>query len=363
MSSITGKRIKTSIFGESHGSAIGVVVDGLPAGERIDVEVLQRFLNRRAPGRMAFTTLRKENDVPEFLSGILNGITTGAPLCAIIRNENTRSGDYDQFLSVPRPSHADYGAYLRYSGHNDIRGGGHFSGRLTAPLCIAGGIALQILSRRGITVGAHIASIGPVKDLRFDSVYIKANELSGISNKPVPVIDDNAGDEMIRIIEAARIDLDSIGGTIECAAIGYPPGIGTPIFDGLENRLASMIFGIPAVRGIEFGTGFSSADMRGSEHNDEYTISESTGAIRTKTNHHGGIIGGISTGMPIILSVAIKPTPSIGIEQNSVNISEMIDTTLKINGRHDPCIVPRAVPCVEAAVGLTLLDMLLCEHE
>ena len=363
MSSITGKRIKTSIFGESHGSAIGVVVDGLPAGERVDIEMLQCFLNRRAPGRMAFNTPRKESDVPEFLSGILNGITTGAPLSAVIRNENTRSGDYDQFRNIPRPSHADYGAQIRYDGHNDIRGGGHFSGRLTAPLCIAGGIALQILSRRGITIGAHIASIGPVKDLRFDTVDIGADELIAVSNKSIPVIDDNAGDEMISIIEAARSASDSVGGIIECAVVGYPVGIGTPMFDGLENRLASAIFGIPAVRGIEFGSGFSSAAMRGSEHNDDFTISQSTGVIQTKTNHHGGIIGGISTGMPIILSVAIKPTPSIGIEQNSVDISQTIDTTLKISGRHDPCIVPRAVPCVEAAVGLTLLDILLCEHE
>ena len=361
MSSVTGKRIKASIFGESHGNAIGVVIDGLPAGEKIDFDALRFFLRRRTPGRMAINTPRRENDTPELLSGIINDVTTGAPLCAIIHNEDTRLADYAVFRNVPRPSHADYGALLRYHDYNDIRGGGHFSGRLTAPLCIAGGITLQILSRRGITVGAHIASIGSVHDICFDPVEIDANQLSGIARKSIPVLDDNAGSAMVGAIEAVCDAGDSLGGIIECAVLGYPAGIGTPMFDGLENRLASLIFGIPAVRGIEFGAGFASANMNGSTHNDEYTIIDEI--IRTKTNNHGGIIGGISTGMPIILRAAIKPTPSIGREQKSISISQGENTSLKITGRHDPCIVPRAVPCIEAAVGLVLLDMLLCEHE
>ena len=361
MSSTMGEKIKISIFGESHGRAIGVTIDGIPAGEKIDAGELQKFLNRRAPGRMDYQTQRRESDIPEFVSGIFDGVATGAPICAIIRNENTRSKDYSAFRDLPRPSHADYPAQLRYHGFNDIRGGGHFSGRLTAPLCVAGGLALQILARKGIAVGAHIASIGSVRDVPFDPVGVNAEELRSLTGKPVSVLNDEAGTAMVDTIEAARNSQDSVGGIIECAAVGYPGGIGTPMFDGLENRLASAIFGIPAVRGIEFGAGFASADMRGSVHNDAYTMAD--GGIRTKTNHHGGIIGGISTGMPIVLRVAIKPTPSIGLEQASVDISRMEETPLKIEGRHDPCIVPRAVPCVEAVVGIILLDMLLCEQE
>ena len=361
MSSMLGKRIKVSIFGESHGQGIGVVIDGIPAGERIDKKVLQKFLDKRAPGHMAHQTSRYESDTPEFLSGILGGVTTGAPICAFIRNENTLSSDYEKFCDIPRPSQADYSAHLRYNGFNDIRGGGHFSGRLTAPLCIAGGLALQILARRGVFIGAHIASIETVEDVKFDPVSVCAAELKSIAAKTFSVIDDHVGVAMINIIENAYMQQDSVGGIIECAVVGYQGGVGTPIFDGMENRLASAIFGIPAVRGIEFGAGFASAYMRGSVHNDAYTINN--GNVRTKTNHHGGIIGGISTGMPILLRVAVKPTPSIRQKQNSVSLSHMKEVTLEITGRHDPCIVPRAVPCVEAVVGIVLLDMLLCEQE
>ena len=360
MSSTIGEKIKVSIFGESHGSAIGVVMDGIPAGEKIDREALQRFLDRRAPGRRDYQTPRSESDIPHFISGVLNGRATGAPLCALIYNEDTQSKDYDAFSKVPRPSHADYTAELRYGGFNDIRGGGHFSGRLTAPLCIAGGLALQILAQRGIVIGAHIASIGSAQDTPLDPVAISAEELQALAQKPFPVLDSNAEDAMIKTIEAVQDEQDSVGGIIECAAVGYPGGIGTPLFDGLENRLAAAIFGIPAVRGIEFGAGFAAAGMRGSTHNDAYSIID--GVIKTKTNHHGGIIGGISSGMPIILRVSIKPTASIGLEQCSVDTVRMVETPLKIEGRHDPCIVPRAVPCVEAAVGMVLLDRLLSEQ-
>ena len=360
MSSTMGERLKISIFGESHGEAIGVVIDGVPAGEKLDLQALQVFLNRRAPGRASYHTPRRESDTPEFVSGVLNGTATGAPICAIIRNESTRSQDYDKQRCVPRPSHADYPAQLRYGGFNDVRGGGHFSGRLTAPLCVAGGLALQILARRGIIVGAHIASIGKTQDARFDAVGVSAEELCNLAEKPFPVIDDSAGKTMVELIETVRAAQDSVGGIIECAAVGFPGGIGTPMFDGLENRLAAAMFGIPAVRGVEFGAGFAAAEKSGSEHNDAYIILD--GKIRTETNNHGGIIGGISTGMPIILRTAIKPTPSIGRRQRSVDMSRLESVTLEIEGRHDPCIVPRAVPCVESAVGIVLLDMLLCEQ-
>ena len=361
MSSTMGKRVKISIFGESHGGGIGVLIDGFPAGEHFDMDELQRFLDRRAPGRTNYQTSRHEGDVPEFLSGLLDCVTTGAPICAVIRNENTRSRDYDSLRDLPRPSHADYTAHLRYNGFHDIRGGGHFSGRLTAPLCIAGGLALQVLAKKGITIGAHISQIGSEKDCFFDLAGISADELERISQKPLPVIDDGAGTRMLETIAEAKVEHDSVGGVIECAAIGFPAGIGTPMFDGIENRLASAIFGIPAVRGVEFGAGFAAAAMRGSEHNDAFAIDG--GEIVTKTNNHAGAIGGISTGMPIVLRAAFKPTPSIGKEQTTVSLSKMEEAPLTVDGRHDPCIVPRAVPCVEAAVAITLLDMLLCERE
>ena len=361
MSSTQGKKIKLSVFGESHGPVIGIVIDGMPAGEPIDMEALQLFTDRRAPGLADYQTARRESDTSEFLSGIHGGKTTGAPICVIIRNENTRSKDYDSLRDIPRPSHADYTAHLRYNGFHDIRGGGHFSGRLTAPLCAAGGLALQILARRGVTVGAHINQIASVTDASFDPITVSDDDLIRLGAKAFPVLDAGAGAEMQAAIAAAKAENDSIGGIVECAAVGFPCGIGTPMFDGIENRLASAIFGIPAVRGIEFGAGFSSTLMRGSLHNDAYTVEQ--GQVKTTTNNHGGVIGGISTGMPIIMRVAFKPTPSIGIEQVSVSLSRLENTPVTVNGRHDPCIVPRAVPCVEAVTGLVLLDMLLSEHE
>ena len=356
-----GTKVKLSIFGESHGLAIGAVIDGFPVGEAIDMEALRLFMERRAPGRANYQTTRRESDAPEFLSGIMDGKTTGAPVCVIIRNENTRSKDYDALRDIPRPSHADYTAHLRYNGFHDIRGGGHFSGRLTAPLCAAGGIALQILARRGITVGAHISQIADVADTAFNPATVSSDDLKKLCAKSFPVSDDSAGTKMMEAIASAKAENDSVGGTIECAAVGFPGGIGTPMFDGVENRLASAIFGIPAVRGIEFGAGFSAAEMHGSRHNDAYAINN--GQITTKTNNHGGVIGGISTGMPIIFRAAFKPTPSIGIEQESVSLSRSEAAAMTVDGRHDPCIVPRAVPCVEAVTAIVLLDMLLNEHE
>lgn len=357
MPSVFGENIKVSIFGQSHSEAIGVVVDGLPAGFEVDMDALNAFLARRAPGQGKFTTARKESDLPEFVSGIVDGVTCGAPLCALIRNKDTRSGDYADLRDHPRPSHADYPAYVKFGAAHDIRGGGHFSGRLTAPLCVAGGIALQMLAGRGVRVGAHLCSVGDVQDERFDPVSVGERDFERIAANGFPVLDEMAGARMFDAIERARMDADSIGGTIECAATGLPAGLGDALFGGLEGRLSQALFGIPAVKGVEFGSGFDGARMRGSENNDPFVMQE--GSVRTLTNNAGGILGGIATGMPLIMRVAIKPTPSIGRAQRSVSLSEGKPYELTICGRHDPCIAPRAVPVVEAAVALVLLDMMM----
>ncbi|MCL2108214.1 MAG: chorismate synthase [Oscillospiraceae bacterium] len=328
--------LQISIFGQSHSPAIGVTLSGIPAGFRIDFDELNRFLQRRAPGQGSHTTSRKEADTPEFLSGLSeNGVTCGAPLTAIIRNTDTRSSDYEQLRDIPRPSHADYPAFAKYGTAHDIRGGGAFSGRLTAPLCIAGGICLQLLREKGVSISAGITQIG----------LVKSKEAAPI---PTP------SDAMLTAIEAARQDGDSLGGIIECRVEGLPAGVGEPIFGGLENRIAAVVFGIPAVKGIEFGNGFAAAELLGSQNNDEFCITN--GKIVTKTNNHGGILGGISTGMPLIFRTAFKPTPSIAKPQTSVSLSRMQEVPLSIKGRHDPCIVPRAVPCVEAAAALAIYN-------
>ncbi len=356
MSSNFGQDIRITIFGQSHSEGIGVVIDGLPAGETIDMEQVRQFMSRRAPGSTAYVTPRKEEDEPIILSGLLDGVTCGAPLCAMIENKDVRSKDYSGLRDVPRPSHADYPAHIKFEGFNDIRGGGHFSGRLTAPLCFAGAICKQILVRRGVTVGAHIAAVGTAQDKLLDPACVSAAQLDSIGKKAFPVMDDEAASLMIAQIEAVAQKQDSIGGIVECCAVGLPVGLGEPMFDGLENRLAAAIFGIPAVRGIEFGAGFAAAKMRGSEHNDAYYFEDDM--VKTRTNNHGGILGGISTGMPVLFRVAFKPTASIGLEQNSVNLAEKTNSTLKIKGRHDPCIVPRAVIAVEAVAAIVLLDIL-----
>lgn len=357
MASEFGKHLTVSLFGQSHGNAIGVVVDGLPAGFAVDEDALAQFLARRAPGRSPLTTPRHEADTPEFLSGLVDGKTCGAPLCAVIRNTNTRSADYAELLDLPRPSHADYPAFVKYGGAADMRGGGHFSARLTAPLCIAGGIALQMLAARGITVGAHIAAIGGEADDAFDPVRVDADTLRAVTEKPLPVLNDEAGKRMADVIAAAAAEDDSVGGIVECAAVGLPVGLGDPMFDGMENRLAAALFGVPAVKGVEFGAGFAAAAMRGSEHNDPYRMEN--GRVVTETNNAGGIAGGITTGMPLLLRAAFKPTPSIGKPQRTVRLSTGENAPLTVHGRHDPCVVLRAVPCVEAVTALVLLDMLL----
>ena len=357
MSSIYHGHLTVSIFGQSHSPAIGVTMDGIPAGLAVDLEELQTFLDRRAPGRNFWSTPRKEADVPEILSGLVDGKTCGAPLTAILRNTNTRPGDYAALRDIPRPGHADYTAEIKYGGFQDPTGGGHFSGRLTAPLCVAGGICKQLLEREGIFIGAHIAAIGGISDRPFDPVGVTADDLIAPGRKPFPVLDDGAGDAMKAAIAKAKGELDSLGGIIECAAVNLPAGLGDPMLDGMENRIARLTFAIPAVKGVEFGTGFGVANLRGSENNDPFTMEN--GTVRTKTNHAGGILGGITTGMPLLLRAAVKPTPSIGREQDSVSLSRGEKVKLRIQGRHDPCIVPRAVPCVEAVAAIAIYDALL----
>lgn len=356
MASYLGEHIHVSVFGQSHSPAIGVVVDGLPAGEKVDMEELGRFLKRRAPGQTPTSTPRKEADLPHFLSGLVDDVTCGAPLAALIENTNTRSQDYEQLRDKPRPGHADFTAQVKYGGFQDVAGGGHFSGRLTAPLCIAGGICLQILKRRGIEVAAHIASIAGQADRPFDPMGESTETLEALKRAPFPALDEKAGELMRKAIFEAKEDRDSVGGIVECLVTGVPAGLGDPMFGGMENRLAAALFGIPAVKGVEFGEGFGVAKLRGSQNNDPFTVKD--GKIVTETNHSGGILGGITNGMPLVFRLAVKPTPSISKPQQTVSLSENRVEELVITGRHDPCIVPRAVPVVEAVTALVLSDLL-----
>ena len=352
-----GNKLRLTIFGESHGPAIGAVLEGLPAGEAIDLRGVQKQMARRAPGHDLSATPRKETDEPEILSGMLNGLTTGAPLCAVIRNADTHSADYDSLKNVPRPGHSDYTAFVRYGGFNDVRGGGRFSGRMTAPLVFAGAVCRQILSRRGVTVGAHVLSVRNAEDEPFDPVNIPASLLEDLSSRYFPTIDRCAEEVMRAQIEEARRSLDSVGGVVECAAAGLPAGHGGPLAEGAESSLSSLLFAIPACRGVEFGAGFRAARMLGSENNDPFYYDGDT--VKTRTNRAGGILGGVTTGMPLVFRAAFKPTPSIGQEQDSVDLALHRDAKLTVRGRHDPCIVPRAVPAVEAAAAVALLDLLL----
>lgn len=353
MSSTYGENLKLSIFGQSHGVAIGMTLDSIPAGLPVDTDALQIFLNRRAPGQNDWSTPRKEADRPEFLSGILDGFTCGAPIAAAIYNKSTRSGDYANLKDCPRPGHADLTAQIKYGGFQDAAGGGHFSGRLTAPLCIAGGLCKQWLEGMGIRVFAHIAAIAGISDTPFDPL---APDMDSIQ-PDFPVINPDAGAQMRDAISAAKGDGDSVGGIVECAVTGLPAGVGEPMFGGVESRIAQIVYGVPAVKGVEFGAGFSAANLRGSQNNDDYVISD--GQIRTVTNNAGGILGGITTGMPLIFRAALKPTPSISRPQQSVDLNDGKVQELIVKGRHDPCIVPRAVPVIEAAAAIAIFDMIL----
>lgn len=356
MSGMWGNKIKVSIFGESHGNAIGINIDGLPSGLEINLEDIAYEMRRRAPGKSPLSTARSEDDIPEILSGYFNGKTTGTPLCAIIRNTNTRSKDYSLLKDVMRPGHADYSGNIRYNGFNDYRGGGHFSGRITAPLVFAGAVCKQILKEKGIIVAAHVKSIKNVKDKSFLDSTLDLNYLNSLKSFELPLIDRSIEESMRKEILEAKEDMDSVGGTIECGVFGISAGIGNPFFDSVESTLAHLLFSVPAVKGVEFGRGFELTSMRGSEANDEIYYED--GEVKTKTNNNGGILGGITNGMPIIFTTAIKPTSSIGKEQNTINISSKENTILKVEGRHDPCIVQRAIPVIEAVTAIAMVELL-----
>jgi len=354
MSGIWGNKIKFSIFGESHGEAVGITIDGLEPGLEIDFDDIKKEMDRRAPGKNVLASPRREKDEFQVLSGIFEGKTTGAPICAIIPNVGQESGDYEKTKDLMRPSHADYTGYVKYKGFNDYRGGGHFSGRLTAPLVFAGAICRQVLGKKGIILGSHIKSIGTIEDAGFDLTEVGAEVLASLREKPFPVIDPSAGEAMEKAIILAKSSRDSLGGVIEAAVINLPAGIGEPFFDSMESTLAHILFSVPGIKGLEFGSGFEIAKMKGSEANDEYYIKD--GKVKTYSNHNGGILGGITNGMPLIFRVAVKPTPSIGLEQRTINVARSENENIEITGRHDPCIVVRAVPVIEAVTAMALLD-------
>ena len=358
MGSTWGNHLKISIFGESHGNGIGVVIDGFPAGLDCDMEFIYKELARRAPGQSLLTTSRKEADEPVVLSGMLDNRTTGAPICIMIRNTDTHSKDYESLRTVPRPSHSDYTGQLRYDGQNDIRGGGHFSGRLTAPLVFAGALCKDFLRKNyNMEIGSHIYRIGEILDQPFDLTSVSRELLSELQKKSFPVLNMEAEEKMKDTVELARKDLDSVGGIIECAVVGAESGIGSPMFQNVESRIASILYGVPAVKGIEFGLGFAISEKRGSEVNDCYT--KNGDHIETKTNYNGGLSGGITTGMPIVVRAAIKPTPSISKEQLTLNLQTGKEEQLQIHGRHDPCIASRAPVVIEAAIAIAMMDLYL----
>ncbi|MDO4535487.1 MAG: chorismate synthase [Clostridium perfringens] len=356
MSGNFGKKINLSIFGESHGKAIGIVINGIEPGIKIDLEKIEKDMARRAPGKNSLSTQRKEGDSFEILSGFFEGYTTGTPLSIIIRNNDTKSKDYSKIKDLVRPSHGDFSGFVKYNGFNDYRGGGHFSGRITAPLVFAGALVKQILETKGIYVGAHISRVGKITDDEFDKINLNKNVLESILDRELPLLNKEKIDDIKQEILTARQNGDSVGGAIECGIVGIKPGVGSPFFDSLESTIAHLAFSVPAVKGIEFGLGFDFAKENGSKVNDEYHIENSE--VKTYTNNNGGIVGGITNGMPVIFKVAIKPTPSISKEQRTVNIRTMKEEILKVEGRHDPCIVQRAAVVIEAIAALAVLELL-----
>ncbi len=352
---IWGEKFRISIFGESHGEGIGIVIDGIPPSTELDMAEISAQMNRRRPGKDKLSTPRAEGDEVKILSGMRDGKTTGTPLCGIIMNTNTRSKDYQPQLM--RPGHADYTAIKKYGDSRDFRGGGHFSGRITAPLVFAGAVARQVLEKYGVTVGSHIYSIGDVCDTPFDMTGLNADILKEMSKKDFPVLDEKKGEEMKQVIDSHRMDKNSVGGVIECGICGCPAGIGSPFFGSVESRLSSMMFSIPGVKGIEFGLGFDFAKTDGRTANDEFYTEG--GEVKTYSNNNAGINGGITNGMPVVFRLAMKPTPSIASVQRTVDIEKMENTTIEIHGRHDPCIVHRAAVVAENAAAIVMLDMIL----
>lgn len=357
MSGMWGNKLKVSIFGESHGVGIGITIDGLPSGVEIDLEEVMKEMARRAPGKSNLSTARKEADAPEILSGFFEGKTTGTPLCAVIRNADMRSKDYGKLKDLMRPGHGDYPGFVRYNGFNDYRGGGSFSGRITAPLVFAGAVCKQVLESKGINIGAHVKSIENIQDKSFYDVELSKELLAELKTKELPLLISEKEEEMRNTILKAKKEQDSVGGTIECTVLGINPGIGNPFFDSVESTLAHLMFSVPAVKGIEFGKGFDMSRLRGSDCNDEYYYDGEN--VKTYTNNNGGITGGITNGMPILFKVGIKPTPSISKTQRTIDIVEKKESDLVIEGRHDPCIVQRAVPVIEAVTAIGILDLVL----
>ncbi len=354
MSSTWGQCLKLSIFGQSHGEAIGVTLDGFPAGMQIDMDCLLTEMARRAPGQSLLTTARKEADAPEFLSGVLNGKTTGQPICIMIRNTNQRSRDYGDGVDLVRPGHADYTGLVRYFGHEDWRGGGSFSGRLTAPLVAVGALCSQWLEQQGVKVACHIQQLGAVKDASFMDAD-PAADYSYMKRMHLPVLTAGLDAQMEAAAMAAREECDSIGGVIECMVTGLPAGLGAPFFDSVESEISHLMFSVPAVKAVEFGEGFGFAAMRGSQANDAFRMEN--GLVVTETNHSGGVNGGITNGMPVIFRCAIRPTPSIAQKQQTISLKSRENAELEIHGRHDPCILPRAVPVIEAMTAIAILDL------
>lgn len=354
MSSCFGQYLKLSLFGQSHGEAIGITLDGFPAGMTVDESRLQAEMARRAPGQSAMTTSRREADQPEILSGILNGVTTGQPICAIIRNTNTRSRDYGDGVDLVRPGHADYTGHVRYFGFEDWRGGGHFSGRLTAPIVFAGALCSQWLEQQGVKIACHIQQLGDVRDGSFmeedptaDYGYLKQMHL--------PVLTTGLDAAMEQTVLRAREAEDSVGGVLECMITGLPAGLGAPFFDSVESVLSHLLFSVPAVKGVAFGEGFGFAALRGSQANDAFRMEN--GRVVTVSNHAGGINGGISNGMPVIFRCVVRATPSIAQKQQTVSLRSGEDASLEIHGRHDPCILPRAVPVIEAVAAIGVMEL------
>ena len=357
MSGMYGMNIKMAIYGESHGASIGLVIDGVPPGLKLDLEAIEKEMARRAPGKNQLSTQRKESDSFAIQSGFFEGYTTGTPLCVVIKNSDQHSKDYSILKDKMRPGHADYAGFVRYQGFNDYRGGGHFSGRLTAPLVFIGAVAKQALAQEGMLVGAHILQIADIKEENFNPLGIDDKTVVELNAKEFAVLDDAIGEKMQAKIIEAKGDLNSVGGVIEAMVTHVPAGLGAPYFDSVESRLSHALFSVPAVKGLEFGAGFGISAMTGAEANDALHFED--GKVVADTNHNGGITGGITNGMPVTFRVAIKPTPSISREQKTVSLAEQCDTTLTIVGRHDPCIVQRAVPVIEAVTAWTMWDLLI----
>lgn len=357
MASTWGKNLKITLWGESHSESIGVVVDGVPAGEKIDFDEILSFMERRKSSGNPIDTARKEDDFPEIQCGILHNYTCGTPICVVIHNKNSHSKDYSLFKEIARPSHADYTGFLRYNGFNDVRGGGHFSGRLTAGLVFAGGIALQILEKRGIKIAAHIQQISQIYDKKFEEISVNNSIIDNLNHSFFPVLDKEIGEKMQKKILEVKAENNSVGGIVECGIFGIEGGYGDPFFDSVESKISHLLFSIPAVKGVEFGDGFEISSKTAQEVNDNFIISDDK--IVCETNHNGGILGGITNGMPIIFRCAFKPTPSISAPQKTVNFHKKEEVLLEISGRHDPCIVRRAVPVVEAAAAIAILDIIL----